>query len=134
MHNTAIDESYFLANAQKFAEFQGFYVQDKEFVEKFQNHFNNLPRNLQLRKKWLETFIDKSRDAYINHTKDRKNHCQPQCQSTLCYVRGIPHAQAELQKIDPVFLYAEWSATFIKNFPSWLMKKSVAIGKLVLGH
>ena len=122
-----IDDSYFINNAIQYAKFQGRTVQDKEFVEQFQKQLDNLPNNRALRKKWLEQFINTSTNEYNDHILKTGGNCQPYCEPTIGYRRGIPHAQAELLKIDPMYLWAEKIVIFLKGLPSRLFKKGVGL-------
>jgi len=128
-----MDESYFLEDAVRYAKSQGRDIDDKLFVEKFQRRLSNLPSSKVLRKKWLELFIKTTIEEYNAHIKKMNgSKCEPQCESTIAYKRGIPHAEAELRKIDPLYLGAEMTITFIKKVPVLIFKKlPLAIFKFI---
>lgn len=120
-----MDETYFLKDAVQYAKFQGRAIDDKEFVELFQKHLNNLPSSKVLKKKWLELFIATTTEEYNKHIAGMKGNCETHCQYTLAYYRGIPHAQAELRKIDPMYLGAEKVVTLLKGIPNWFLRKMI---------
>lgn len=119
---------YFLDNATFFAKNQGNDIDDAIFVKKFQNHLSNLPPSLALKVQWLNTFIEVSELEYQNHLKKQNGvPCINTCKYQLAYHRGVPHAKAELNKIDKMYLIAEKSVTVLKGLPKWIASKLLSI-------
>jgi hypothetical protein len=118
---------HFERDAVLYARQQGDRRSDSEFVEEFQRHLNSLPSSNAIKKIWLEKFICESQSLYDNHIKKMNGiKCEPGCRYHLGFERGIPHAQAELLKIDKLYLAAEKIVSALKGFPKWFVSKATS--------
>jgi hypothetical protein len=114
--------AYFTKKTEQFAANQGRYS-DAEFPEKFRAFISEIPDSRSVKKQLLLILIETTKTLYENHLKKMTGNCQPYCQFTVAYKRGIPFAEAELKKINRVNLFFDKVAEAIKNSPIWLLKK-----------